>query len=101
MDSQLAGRDVRRGVGGPAHSVARRTAGLAGAIFLLAIVVGIPEAQRRIALLVPPSGGAGADVLPVVIGFGVFLLLYGVPSFWFLHGGTRFRALALAGPLLT
>jgi hypothetical protein len=101
MDSQLAGREVRVQVAGPSHSFSRRTAAAAGALFLLAIVVGIPEAQRRVALLIQSAVNPTSSILPVLIAFGVFLVLYGVPAIWLLHGGTRFRGLALAGPFLT
>jgi hypothetical protein len=101
MDTQLARRDVRVESLGPAASVARRMAGVAGALFVVAIIVGIPEAQRRVALLVQSTGTPSSNILPALIAFGVFLLLYGVPAIWLLHGGTRLRALALVGPFLT
>jgi hypothetical protein len=101
METQLARREARVEVTGPSASVARRTAGLAGVLFVLAIVVGIPEAQRRVALLVQTAGSPTSTILPVLIAFGVFLVLYGVPAIWLLHGGMRFRVLALAGPFLT
>jgi len=101
METQIVRREGRGEPIGASTSVARRTAGLAGALFVLAIVVGIPEAQRRVALLVQSTGTPTSNILPVLIAFGVVLVLYGVPAIWLLHGGTRFRALALAGPFLT
>jgi hypothetical protein len=74
---------------------------VAGAIFTLAIVMGIPEAQRRLSLFVQSAGGPRSTIFASLLAVGLFLVLYGVPAILLIHGGTRFRTLALLGPLLT
>jgi hypothetical protein len=101
MEIQVARRDLSSEPAWSRQSVARAMARVAGALLVLAIVIGIPEAQRRVALLGQSAGGARATVLVGLAAVGVFLILYGGPAIWLLNGGIRFRSLALVGPFLT
>ena len=101
MDSDIAGRDVRSESLRRPLSIARRMSAVAGALFVAAIVVGIPEAQRRLTMVLQLDGRSPATVLTALCAFAILLVLYGVPAIWLLHGKTRFRAVALAGPFLT
>lgn len=101
MESQIAGREVRLEPAGRPSTIARRMSAVAGVIFTLAIVMGIPEAQRRLSLLVQSAGGPSSTIFASLVAVGLFLVLYGVPAILLVHGGTRFRALALLGPFLT
>ena len=101
MESDIAGRDVRSDSLRRPLSIARRTSAVAGALFVAAIIVGIPEAQRRLTLLLQLDGSSPKTIFPGLAAFAILFLLYGVPAIWLLHGRTRFRALALVGPLLT
>jgi hypothetical protein len=101
MEWQVARRDLRSESASLRPSLARAMARVAGALLVLAIVIGIPEAQRRVSLLGQSMGGASSTVLVGLAAVGVFLIMYGVPAIWLLNGGTRLRVLALVGPLLT
>ena len=101
MESDIAGRDVRSESLRRPLSIARRMSAVAGALFVAAIVVGIPEAQRRLTMVLQLDGRSPATILTALCAFAILLVLYGVPAIWLLHGKTRFRAAALAGPFLT
>jgi len=101
MESEFAGRDARSESLRRPLSLARRMSAVAGALFLAAIIVGIPEAQRRLTLLLQLDGRSPATILTALCAFAILLVLYGVPAIWLLHGRTRFRTAALAGPFLT
>jgi hypothetical protein len=101
MASEIAGREVRLEPAARPPTVARRMSGVAGVIFTLAIVMGIPEAQRRLSLFVQSAGSPSSTIFASLVAVGLFLLLYGVPAIVLIHGGTRLRGLALLGPLAT
>ncbi len=101
MESDIAGRDVRSESLRRPLSIARRMSAVAGALFVAAIIVGIPEAQRRLTLLLQLDGRSTPTILTGVAAFAILLVLYGVPAIWLLHGKIRFRAAALVGPFLT
>ena len=101
MESRIAGREVGLEPAGRPPTFARRMSALAGVIFTLAIVMGIPEAQRRLSLFVQSAGGPRSTIVASLVAVGLFLVLYGVPAILLIHGGTRYRALALLGPFLT
>jgi hypothetical protein len=101
MQSDIAGRDVRSESLRHPRSIARRMSAVAGALFVAAIVVGIPEAQRRLTLVLQLDGRSPATILTALAAFTILLVLYGVPAICLLHGKNRFRTAALAGPLLT
>ena len=101
MESDIAGRDVRSDSLRRPLSIARRMSAVAGALFLAAIIVGIPEAQRRLTLLLQLDGRGTTTIFTALAAFVILLVLYGVPAIWLLHGKTRFRTIAIAGPFLT
>ncbi len=101
MESDIAGRDLPSDSLRRPLSIARRMSVIAGALFVAAIIVGIPEAQRRLTLLLQLDGRSPMTIFTALAAFAILLVLYGVPAIWLLHGKTRFRALAIIGPFLT
>jgi hypothetical protein len=101
MESDIAGRDVRPESLRRPLSIARQMSAVAGALFVAAIIVGIPEAQRRLTLLLQLDVRSPTTIFTALAAFVILLVLYGVPAIWLLHGKTRFRALAVVGPFLT
>ena len=101
MESDIAGRDVRSESLRRPLSIARRTSAVAGVLFVAAIVVGIPEVQRRLTLLLHLDVKSPAPIFTGLAAFAILFVLYGIPAIWLLHGEIRFRAFALMGPFLT
>ena len=97
MESDIAGRDVRSESLRRPLSIARRMSAVAGVLVVAAIVVGIPEAQRRLTLLLHLDVESPAPIFTGLAAFAILFVLYGIPAIWLLHGEIRFRA---HGPVL-
>src|SRR5947209_5833334 len=75
MQSDIAGRDVRSESLRHPRSIARRMSAVAGGLFVAAIVVGIPEAQRRLTLVLQLDGRSPATILTALAAFTILLVL--------------------------